>query len=197
MRFDGDALIPATQAAVWAGLNDPEVLRRAIPGCQSMERTGEREFTASVVVKVGPVSATFRGKVELADLDPPHGYTLKGRGQGGAAGFAKGEARVTLAPEGDATRLSYAAEADIGGKIASVGGRLIHGVAKKTVDDFFAEFGRALTGGVAAPADTSAAALTADAAPAGQLAGHIPLIDRVAWLLVGLALGIGVTLWLG
>lgn len=195
MRFEGEALIPAGPEAVWAGLNDPDVLRRSIPGCQSMEQTGEREFTATVVTRVGPVSATFRGKVELADLDPPHGYTLKGRGQGGPAGFAKGAARIRLTPEGEGTRLAYEADADIGGKIASVGGRLIQGVAKKTADDFFAGFGRVLTGAEEAPAEAATGEVTA--APARAVAGHIPLIDRVAWLLVGLGLGIGLTVWLG
>ena len=197
MRFEGDALIPAPQEAVWAGLNDPDVLRRAIPGCQSMERTGEREFTATVVARVGPVSATFRGKVELADLDPPNGYTLKGRGQGGPAGFAKGEAHVRLTSENGGTRLTYEAEADIGGKIASVGGRLIQGVAKKTADDFFAAFGRVLTGAADAPVDAVEGAAPTAGVTTGPAAGHIPLIDRVAWLLVGLALGVGLTLWLG
>ena len=198
MRFEGDALIPAAPEAVWKGLNDPEVLRRSIPGCQAMEQTGEREFTATVVARVGPVSATFKGKVELDDLNPPLSYTLRGRGQGGPAGFAKGAARITLAPEGDGTRLTYVADADIGGKLASVGGRLIQGVAKKTADDFFAGFSRVLTGGeeaAAAPAGGATAPATAPAA--GPAAGHIPLIDRVAWLLVGLALGIGLTIIFG
>ena len=197
MRFEGDAQIPATPEAVWAGLNDPDVLRQSLPGCQSMEQTGEREFTATVVTKVGPISATFRGKVELADLDPPHGYTLKGRGQGGPAGFAKGEARIRLTPDGDGTRLAYVADADIGGKIASVGGRLIQGVAKKTADDFFAGFGRVLTGETEAPAAVPTDGDTVGIVAAGPVAGHIPMIDRVAWLLVGLALGIGLTLWFG
>ncbi|MDX1780281.1 MAG: carbon monoxide dehydrogenase subunit G [Thalassovita sp.] len=198
MRFEGNALIPASPETVWKGLNDPEVLGRSIPGCKAMEQTGDNEYTASVVAKVGPVSATFKGKVELADLNPPLSYTLKGRGQGGPAGFAKGEARITLTPEGEGTRLSYVADADIGGKLASVGGRLIQGVAKKTADDFFAAFSRVLTGGE----DT-----TGTIAPAGQAAGptaaapaaggHIALIDRVAWLLVGFALGVGLMFWMG
>ena len=198
MRFEGDALIPAAPEAVWKGLNDPEVLRRSIPGCQAMEQTGEREFTATVVARVGPVSATFKGKVELDDLNPPLSYTLRGRGQGGPAGFAKGAARITLAPEGDGTRLTYVADADIGGKLASVGGRLIQGVAKKTADDFFAGFSRVLTGGEDAAAAPAGGAAAPAAAPAtGPAAGHIPLIDRVAWLLVGLALGIGLTIIFG
>ncbi len=201
MRFEGSALIPATPETVWQGLNDLGVLGRSIPGCKSMEQTGDNEFTATVVAKVGPVSATFKGKVELADLNPPKSYTLKGRGQGGPAGFAKGEARITLTPEGDGTRLSYEADADIGGKLASVGGRLIQRVAKKTPDDFFAGFSRVLTGGEDAATGTgtaaqatSPAATTVTPAAAG---GHIPLIDRVAWLLVGLALGVGLTIWMG
>jgi carbon monoxide dehydrogenase subunit G len=197
MRFEGDALIPAAPEAVWKGLNDPEVLRRSIPGCQAMEQTGEREFTATVVARVGPVSATFKGKVELDDLNPPVSYTLRGRGQGGPAGFAKGAARITLAPEGEGTRLTYVADADIGGKLASVGGRLIQGVAKKTADDFFAGFSRVLTGGEEGPAAAGGAVAPAAPAAAPAAGGHIPLIDRVAWLLVGLALGVGLTLMMG
>lgn len=197
MRFDGEALIPAPPEVVWEGLNDPDTLARAIPGCEAMEQTGAREFTARVVMRVGPVSATFRGKVELDDLDPPHGYTLRGQGQGGAAGFAKGEARITLAPEDGGTRLRYEAEADVGGKLASVGSRLIQGVARKTADDFFAAFGRVLTGEAAPEAGVDGV----DRAPAALrepvAAGHIPLIDRVAWLLVGVALGVGLTVWIG
>ncbi|TYB81196.1 SRPBCC family protein [Maritimibacter fusiformis] len=196
MRFDGEALIPAPPEMVWEGLNDPNTLCRAIPGCEAMEQTGAREFTARVVMRVGPVAATFRGKVELDDLDPPHGYTLRGQGQGGAAGFAKGEARITLVPEGGGTRLRYQAEADVGGKLASVGSRLIQGVARKTADDFFNAFGRALGGEDAPEADEEVKRTPADLRKP-EAAGHIPLIDRVAWLLVGIALGVGLTVWIG
>ncbi|MFC2969230.1 CoxG family protein [Acidimangrovimonas pyrenivorans] len=192
MRFEGDYLVPAAPEKVWEGLNDPEVLRRSIPGCSAMERTGDNEFTASVTARVGPVSATFKGKVELADLDPPTSYTLRGRGQGGPAGFAKGAARITLAPEGSGTRLRYEADVDIGGKLASVGGRLIQGVARKTADDFFAGFAKVLTGEAPAAAAPAGAAPTAGAARVAIAAhgGHIPLIDRVAWLISGFALGL-------
>lgn len=199
MRFEGDYLIPTDPDAVWEGLNDPEVLQRAIPGCTAMERTGESEFTATVVARVGPVSATFKGKVELADMNPPVSYTLRGRGQGGPAGFAKGQAQISLAPEGDGTRLSYIADVDVGGKLASVGGRLIQGVARKNADEFFAAFSRVLTG----EAPTEAAALVGGEAAAGAKTGvgvyrgHIPLIDRVAWLIVGIALGVAATLYFG
>ena len=101
MDITGEYRIPARQEAVWAALNDPDVLRRALPGCQTLEQTGAQEFTATVTAKVGPVSATFKGKVELSDLDPPHGYTLSGRGQGGPAGFARGSARVRLEAEAE------------------------------------------------------------------------------------------------
>ncbi|SDI98582.1 SRPBCC family protein [Aliiruegeria lutimaris] len=191
MRLEGDAFIPATQERVWEGLNDPDVLGRAIPGCNAIERTGETEFTSTIVVKVGPVSASFKGKVELADLNPPVSYTLRGRGQGGPAGYAKGTARVSLAPEENGTRLTYEADVEVAGKLASVGGRLIQGVAKKTANDFFSAFSRVLTGEVpeveAVPAEATSAAKPA------ALAGHIPVIDRVAWFLVGLAAGIGLT----
>ena len=198
MRFEGDSFIPANPDAVWEGLNDPEVLQRAIPGCTAMERTGDAEFTATVVARVGPVSATFKGKVELADLNPPVSYTLRGRGQGGPAGFAKGQAQIALAPEGDGTRLSYIADVDVGGKLASVGGRLIQGVARKNADEFFAAFSRVLTGEVPTDAAVSVGEADAGAKPgAGAYRGHIPLIDRVAWLIVGLALGVAATLYFG
>lgn len=194
MRFEGDHLIPADPETVWRGLNDPEVLRRAIPGCEAMEQTGESEFTATVVARVGPVSASFRGKVELSDLVPPVSYRITGRGQGGPAGFAKGGAEIKLAPEGEGTRLSYVADVEVGGKLAAVGGRLIQGVARKNAEDFFNAFSRVVTGEAEDISSDSAGA-----APTGAVAtaavGHIPLIDRVAWLLVGLGLGFGIC-WL-
>lgn len=198
MRFEGDSFIPADPDTVWKGLNDPEVLQRSIPGCTAMERTGESEFTATVVARVGPVSATFKGKVELADLNPPVSYTLRGRGQGGPAGFAKGQAQIALASEGDGTRLTYVADVDVGGKLASVGGRLIQGVARKNADEFFAAFSRTLTGEV--PTEAALSAVEADAGAmtgVGGYRGHIPLIDRVAWLIVGFALGVAATLYFG
>ncbi len=193
MRFDGDYLIPADPETVWRGLNDPEVLRRAIPGCEAMERTGENEFTATVVVRVGPVSASFRGKVELSDLVPPVSYRIVGRGQGGAAGFASGGAEISLAPEGAGTRLRYVADVDVGGKLAAVGGRLIQSVARKNAEDFFARFARVVTGQEEA-ADGTPAPVSHPAAAAAA-GGHIPLIDRVAWLVVGLGIGLGLC-WL-
>jgi carbon monoxide dehydrogenase subunit G len=200
MEFTGEHLVPAPIGRVWAGLNDPEILRRSIPGCTDMLQTGDSEFTASVVVRVGPVSATFKGKVELSDLDPPYGYTLSGRGQGGPAGFAKGSARIRLTPDGEGTRLSYIADVDIGGKLASVGGRLIQSVAKKNAEDFFSAFSSVVTGGKGlSEARQRGAGVPGAAAPEGAYAGggHIALIDRAAWLLVGTALGVAGTLLFG
>ena len=146
MDLTGEYRIPAPVERVWAALNDPEVLKACIPGCTDLARGSATEFVATVAAKVGPVSATFKGNVTLSDLDPPRAYTIAGQGQGGAAGFAKGSARVTLSPEGGETILRYEAKADIGGKLASVGSRLIQGVAKKNADDFFSAFAARLKG---------------------------------------------------
>ena len=141
MTMKGEVALPADKQTVWAKLNDPEVLKACIPGCQTLDKTGENGFSAVVKVKVGPVSATFKGNVELQDLDPPNGYHIVGQGEGGIAGFAKGGAKVTLTDaEGGGTLLSYDVEANVGGKIAQLGARLIDGVAKKNADQFFASF---------------------------------------------------------
>lgn len=195
MDITGEYRIPAPRQSVWEALNSPEMLKQSLPGCKTLEQTGDNEFTATIAAKIGPVSATFKGKVELADLDPPNGYRLVGRGQGGPAGFAKGSARVTLEPVGDETLLRYDAEVDVGGRLASVGSRLMAGVANTMADEFFARFCQAVAGN---PADDTVIPET----PAGQtparpvafVAARLPLIDRVAWLLVGVAVGIGATL---
>lgn len=190
MEFAGEHVIPAPIDRVWDGLNDPEILRRSIPGCTDMSRTGENEFTATVVTKVGPVSATFKGKVEITDLDPPNGYTLSGRGQGGAAGFAKGAARIRLSEDAEGTRLAYTADVEIGGKLASVGGRLIQSVAKKNAEDFFTAFSNVLTGKAPAPEAVAAGTEPGTPAPVAAPGGHIPLIDRLAWLMAGIGIGV-------
>ena len=199
MEFGGEHHVPAPPDEVWRALNDPEVLRRSIPGCDALERTGEREFTATVTARVGPVSAPFKGKVEIVDPDPPRSYTLRGRGQGGAAGFARGEARITLTPDDGGTHLSYAAGAEIGGKLASVGGRLIQSVARKTADDFFARFSRIVSGEEpGAPEEGAPARRLFRGGPRAAAVGaeHIPLVDRIAWLIVGIGIGAVATLWL-
>jgi carbon monoxide dehydrogenase subunit G len=146
MKMTGEYSIPAPQQTVWDGLNDPAVLQQAVPGCESIERSGDNEFTGAVRAKVGPVSAKFRGKVTLSELDPPNSCLINGEGTGGAAGFAKGSARVTLAPEGEGTRLSYEVDASVGGKLAQIGQRFIDSTAKKMADEFFAKFGEVVGG---------------------------------------------------
>ncbi len=147
MTMTGSVALPAERERVWAALNDPAVLQSSIPGCQALERTSDSGFTATAKVSIGPVKATFKGAVTLSDIDPPNGYTISGEGQGGVAGFAKGGAKVKLDPgEGGGTLLTYDVEAQVGGKIAQLGGRLINGVAKKYADEFFANFAKQLGG---------------------------------------------------
>ena len=169
MTMTGEATLPAGRPKVWALLNDPEVLKSCIPGCESLERTGDNGFAAVVRTKIGPVSATFRGKVELSDIVPLVGYTIKGEGEGGVAGFAKGGAKVSLADASGGTLLRYDVEATVGGKIAQLGSRLVDGVAKSMADKFFANFA-ALAGAGAEPAAAQSAAEAA-AGPAPQPSG--------------------------
>lgn len=140
MEMKGEYRIPACRETVWQALNDPDVLRACIPGCQELERTSETSFAATVKTKVGPVSATFKGEVELEDIDPPAGYRIQGEGKGGVAGFAKGGASVRLAEDGAETVLTYDADARVGGKLAQIGSRLIAGTARKLADQFFGNF---------------------------------------------------------
>lgn len=137
MELAQSRTIAAPPDAVWQALNDPVVLQQCIPGCESLERVSDHEWRARVALRIGPVQARFNGQVQLADLVPPTAYTLRFDGQGGAAGFASGEARVTLTPSGGATTLAYEAQAKVGGKLAQLGSRLIDGVAAKLADDFF------------------------------------------------------------
>lgn len=199
MEITGEYRIPAPQQRVWDALNDPAVLKSCIAGCQQLERIADNEFAAIVATKVGPVSATFRGSVNLSELQPPDGYTLVGQGQGGAAGFARMKARVGLKPDAGATVLTYAAQAEIGGKLASVGSRLVQSVARKNADDFFSAFARQLGGtGTKEPASVETAAgpaampiATASAPPAARgmgLSAPVP-----AWLVV-FGSGLGVAL---
>jgi len=140
MEFSGRYVIPASPESVWAALNDPAVLKACIAGCEALEKTDATHFEAAVTLKIGPVKATFKGKVAMEDMDPPHRCVLKGEGSGGVAGFAKGEAEIVLTPEGSGTVLTYTAKASIGGKLAQIGQRLIDGAAKQIADDFFAKF---------------------------------------------------------
>ncbi len=142
MEMTNTRLVPAPVDAVWQALNDPAALKACIPGCESLERTGEDEWQATLAARVGPVSAKFSGRMRMTDSTPPSGYTLKFEGQGGAAGFANGEARITLVPAPEnQTTLTYVAKAQVGGKLAQIGSRLIDGAAAKLADDFFEKFG--------------------------------------------------------
>jgi hypothetical protein len=146
MEMTGEQLIPVPQAEVWRGLNDPEVLKACIAGCESIEKVSDNEYKVVIVAAVGPVKAKFNGKLLLSDLNPPNSYSLSFEGSGGAAGFGKGGAQVSLKSEGAGTRLSYSAKASVGGKLAQVGSRLIDGVARKMADDFFVAFNEKLAG---------------------------------------------------
>ena len=146
MTMAGEVQLPATQDQVWAKLNDVDILKACIPGCEQLEKLSDTEFRALAVTKIGPVKAKWKGKVHLTDLDPPHGYKISGEGEGGVAGFAKGGATVALSPKDGGTLLVYNVEAQIGGKLAQLGQRLINGAAKKLADEFFANFAKAVQG---------------------------------------------------
>jgi uncharacterized protein len=179
MEMTGEQIIPAAQTDVWRGLNDPEVLKSCISGCESIERHSDTEYAVVTLAAIGPVKARFRGKLLLADFDPPNSYSLSFDGQGGAAGFGKGTARVSLAAEAAGTRLRYAVKAQVGGKLAQLGSRLIDGVAKKMADDFFAAFMQKI--GEPAPAAVLPAA--------GAVPGESPLWWVVAILATMFLLG--------
>jgi len=170
MEMTGEQRIPAPRQRVWEGLNDPEILKQAIPGCQTIEKVSDTEFTARVLATVGPVKAAFGGKVILSDLDPPQSYTISGEGSGGAAGFAKGGAKVNLDEESAETILRYTVQAHVGGKLAQIGSRLIDSVARRMADQFFTRF-------VAAVAPEQAAAprtTEVEATPARPVSDELP-----------------------
>src|SRR5882672_108534 len=168
MDLTGEYKNAAPREAVWKALNDPEILKQSIPGCEEIQKLSDTEMTAKVTARVGPVKASFAGKVTLSGLDPPNGYKISGEGQGGVAGFARGGADVRLKPDesGAGTILTYTANAAVGGKLAQIGSRLIEGAAKQTADQFFSKFAE-VVGAAAAPAAAQAAPVpVAAAAPA-------------------------------
>ncbi len=181
MEMTSTRTVHAPVEAVWAALNNPEMLKGCIPGCEAIEPDGESAFRIALAAKVGPVAAKFNGRMQLADVDPPRGYTLSFDGEGGAAGFAKGEAKVSLAPaeNGAATALSYTVKAQVGGKIAQLGSRLVDGAAQKLADDFFGRF-------------SDAVAVQVGVAPAAQVA---PERGWVRWVAIALIVGIIVYLF--
>lgn len=208
MEFSGEYRIPVPQKQVWEALNDPAVLQKSITGCRQLDKLSDTSFTAIVITNIGPISVTFRGAIELSELNAPHGYTLTGQGQGGAAGFARMTARVKLEQfSTEETLLRYTAEAEIGGKLASVGSRLVQSVAKKNADDFFTAFSRQLMGLTDHTSNEHSAALTRSETlrPASNISSNagggwgapVP-----AWLVVftaalGVALGYCLALALG
>ncbi len=198
MDMTGERLIPAPRAAVWTALNDLDVLKASIPGCQEITRQSETEMAARVGLKIGPVSATFTGKVQLSDIDPPNGYTIGGEGSGGVAGFAKGGAKVRLLEaEGGATKLAYDVTAQVGGKIAQLGARLIDSTAKQLADQFFDRFVHQVTA-----REAPAAALAPPPLPAATGLSVLDLIPRepmglprAAWIGIAIQLVIMVLLF--
>lgn len=164
MELTGERLIAAPLATTWAALNDPQILKDCIAGCESLERTGEDAFAAVVAMRIGPVSARFRGNLKMTNVNPPSGYTIHFDGQGGVAGFGRGSADVSLSAEGDAaTKLAYQARATVGGKMAQIGSRLIDATAAKITEDFFKAFEARVQVGL--PATVAGAAAAPSAAP--------------------------------
>ena len=187
MELSNTRIVPAPPPAVWAALNDPAILKECLPGCESLERAGDNAFQAVMATRVGPVSARFTGRVTMSDVDPPNAYTLHFEGQGGAAGFARGEARVTLAPEGDGqTSLHYAAKAQVGGKLAQIGSRLVDGAAAKMTEDFFIRFAERVGAPAAEAPATGSAPPTTLAPPGGSAWIRYAAIVAIVIVLIAL-----------
>jgi uncharacterized protein len=182
MELKGERLIPASVDTTWRALNDPAILRDCIAGCESIERTSDDAYEALVAVKVGPVSARFKGKLQMTDVKPPNSYTIHFEGQGGVAGHGKGSADVALAAEGAQTRLRYEARAQVGGKMAQVGSRLIDAAAGKLTEDFFSAFEARLK-------PTTAGGVAAEPTPAAKAP------SRMMWWLAGAVLVLGLVFW--
>ncbi|MGI9434195.1 MAG: SRPBCC family protein [Geminicoccaceae bacterium] len=190
MDMTGEYRIPAAREKVWAALNDPETLKASIPGCESLEQTGDDAFAATVVAKVGPVKAKFSGDVKLSNVNAPESYTISGEGKGGAAGFAKGGADVKLADDGDGgTVLTYSAKADVGGKLAQLGSRLIDGTSKKMADQFFSNFKEQVAPAEEAAADGAVAAAPIPQPPSSEADDGISemLENKFVWAAAGIA----------
>lgn len=201
MEMTGEYKIPASRQKVWEALNDPEILATCIPGCQELNKDSDTELSATVKSKVGPVSATFKGKVTLSDIDAPNGYKISGEGTGGVAGFAKGGAEVQLADDGDGTLLTYTATGQVGGKLAQIGSRLIDSTAKKMANEFFGKFAEIVGGESASPeasASADAAAPAADEpAPAAEPAAAPAAAEAPAAAPEQSGGGISPVVWVG
>ena len=184
MEISGDQLIPLLQNDVWRGLNDPEILKACIAGCEAIEKTSDNEFRIALTATVGPVKARFSGKLAMLDLNPPNSYSIAFEGSGGAAGFAKGGAQVKLTTEGSSTRLNYLANASIGGKLAQIGSRLVDGVAQKMAADFFVKFSMVIGG--------SSRAVPTTQASAAELSKKL---FNPIWIVVGGAIAVTLIIW--
>ena len=184
MEMSGEQHIPLPQQRVWEALNDPEILKACIPGCESIERVSENEYKVAMTAAVGPVKAKFAGKLLLSDINPPNSYSLAFEGSGGAAGFGKGSAQVNLAPEGGGTLLTYRATASVGGKLAQIGSRLIDGVARKMADDFFIRFNKTVAP-AAEPAVPAGSGQTEAPAPSAPSKSPLPIW---VWVVGGIVL---------
>jgi len=190
MNLSGEYRLALPRMAVWDGLNDPDILKQCIPGCEELVKTEDNGFSAKVGLKIGPMTARFTGKVTLSDIDPPNGYKIAGEGQGGVAGFGKGSAVVKLADDGQGgTILTYQADSQVGGKMAQLGSRLIDATAKKLADEFFGKFAAVV---VPAPAATPAPAPEIAAPPAQPASGGLP---QSVWI-AALVAAIGAVLWM-
>ena len=204
MDMTGEHPIKAPRQAVWAALNDPEVLKQSIAGCEELTKTSDTEFQARVTAKVGPVKAKFSGKVTLSDLDPPNGYTITGEGSGGAAGFAKGGAKVSLEDGAESgTLLKYEVHAQIGGKLAQIGSRLVDGAARKMADEFFTAFagvveaqsGAAASAEIPMPEPAAEAIMAPGAVPPIDGAGGSKGLPPVAWIGALIVIAAAVVWW--
>jgi carbon monoxide dehydrogenase subunit G len=196
MDMTGERRIPAPRQTVWEALNDTDVLKSSIPGCESLEKLGDDQMKATAAIKVGPISARFSGKVQLTDIDPPNGYRISGEGQGGVAGFAKGGANVTLTDDGGGTLLSYQVNAQVGGKLAQLGGRLIDATAKQMADAFFDRFSKQVQAMV--PAAAEAAASETMAEPIAVAMASAPDSAISIWALIPREpFGMPIAAWLG
>jgi len=195
MELTGTERIQAPREAVWQALNDPEVLKACIPGCESIEMLSPTEMKARVGLRLGPIKANFEGKVTLSDIDPPNGYTISGEGSGGAAGGAKGSAHVKLSEEAGATLLSYTVTSQVSGKIAQLGSRLIEGTAQKLAGDFFGKFNERVSAGT--PAEAAAVAAEIETSPAFPGAAPKPAgTSQWLWFLGGAVLIAALLIWL-
>ncbi|HLI11923.1 MAG TPA: carbon monoxide dehydrogenase subunit G [Alphaproteobacteria bacterium] len=198
MDMTGEYRIEAPRQRVWEALNNPELLKTCIPGCEAIEKTSPTAFTAKVTAKIGPVKATFTGAVTLSDLDPPKGYKISGEGKGGAAGFAKGGAEVSLEEAGAATILRYKASANVGGKLAQIGSRLVDSTAKKLSDEFFGNFANALNAApAAAPAQAGEEAVTREPPPSEAAAPSAPTVPPVRETAQASSKGLSPLIWVG